>query len=230
LAVHRTAFHVQLHAPSQPFPADSLPAPLRSMTVAAFLPALGASLARRSYSPFAAGRSALRARAPRTLATMVLSAGDKVDTAASVMTLVDGKPTPLPLADVFSGKKVVLFSLPGALTPTCTDSQGPEFVEALAAFKAKGVDSVACLMVNDPFVGNVFEKKLNAVGKITFLCDGDAAVSKALGIDFDTGGFGGVRAKRGSFIVDNGVFTHVNLEEGGAFDGPGSAKTVLDQL
>lgn len=127
-----------------------------------------------------------------------------MDTSASVMTLVDGKPTPLPLSDVFTGKKVVLFSLPGALTPTCTDSQGPEFVAAIEEFKAKGVDSIACLTVNDPFVGNVFEKKLNAVGKITFLCDGDAAVTKALGIDFDTAGFGGVRAKRGSFIVDDG--------------------------
>lgn len=135
---------------------------------------------------------------------MTLAAGSKIDTSASVMTLVDGAPTPLPLADVFAGKKVVLFSLPGALTPTCTDSQGPEFVAALDDFKAKGVDAVACLTVNDPFVGGVFEKKLNAVGKITFLCDGDASVTKALGIDFDTGGFGGVRAKRGSFIVDDG--------------------------
>lgn len=158
------------------------------------------------------------------------SAGTKIDLNKSVMTLVDGKPSPLVLSDVFAGKKIVMFSLPGALTPTCTDSQGPEFVAAAEDFKAKGVDGIACLLVNDPFVADVFAKKLDAVGKITFLADGDASLTKALGLEFDTGDFGGIRAKRGSYIVDDGVITHVNLESGGAFEGPGSAKTVLDQL
>jgi glutaredoxin/glutathione-dependent peroxiredoxin len=199
------------------------------MTVA-FLPGAGLRLAQRAFTPaLTAARRPLRAVATAA-PKMTLAAGDKLDLSASVMTLADGKPAPLPLADVFAGKKVVLFSLPGALTPTCTDSQGPEFVAALDEFKAKGVDGVACLLVNDPFVSGAFEKKLNAVDKITFLCDGDAAVTKALGIELDTGGFGGVRARRGSFIVEDGVFTHVNLEEGGGFEGAGSAKTVLAQL
>jgi glutaredoxin/glutathione-dependent peroxiredoxin len=161
---------------------------------------------------------------------MAPSVGTKIDLSSSVMTLVDGKPSPLPLKDVFAGKKVVLFSLPGALTPTCTDGQAPEFVAAAEDFASKGVDTIACLSVNDPFVNGAFSKKLLAEGKITFLSDGDAALTKALGLDMDTGGFGGIRAVRGAFIVEDGVFTSVNLEEGGAFAGPSSASTVMSQL
>jgi glutaredoxin/glutathione-dependent peroxiredoxin len=181
----------------------------------AFLPVLGRGLVRtRRCLPSTAAVSSSRA-ASGTLPTMVAPVpGSKIDLSASVMTLVDGKPAALALKDVFAGKKVVLFSLPGALTPTCTDSQGPEFVDAADDFAAKGVDTIACL----------------AVDKITFLADGNAAVTKALGLDFDTGGFGGVRAVRGSYIVEDGVFSHVNVEAGGAFEGPGSAETVLKQL
>jgi glutaredoxin/glutathione-dependent peroxiredoxin len=197
----------------------------------AFLPVLGRGFVRtRRCLPSTAAISSSRT-ASGTLPTMVAPVpGSKIDLSASVMTLIDGKPAALPLKDVFAGKKVVLFSLPGALTPTCTDSQGPEFVDAAEDFAAKGVDTIACLTVNDPFVTSVFAKKLGAVDKITFLADGNAAVTKALGLDFDTGGFGGVRAVRGSYIVDDGVFSHVNVEAGGAFEGPGSAETVLKQL
>lgn len=161
---------------------------------------------------------------------MGLSAGDKLPLDAAVQTLADGKPADLPLADVPSGKKVVVFSIPGALTPTCTDSHGPEFVAAAEDLMAKGADAVACLTVNDPFVAGAYAKKTNAVDSVTMLCDGSAELVKKVGIDFDAGAFGGVRAKRGSFIVDDAVFTHVNLEDGGGFTGPSSAKTVLDQL
>lgn len=198
---------------------------------AAFLPVLGARLGLRRLSPALAPATS-PARAARAAApAMGLAAGDKLPLDGSVQTLADGGPAELALRDVFAGKKVVVFSVPGALTPTCTDSHGPEFVAAVAEFKKKGADAVACLCVNDPFVAGAYAKKMGAAGgEVTMLCDGAADLVKKIGIDMDTGAFGGVRAKRGSFIVDDGVFTHVNLEEGGGFTGPSSAKTVLDQL
>lgn len=194
---------------------------------AAFLPVLGARLGLRRAAP---ALSSARPRRAHAAPAMGLAAGDKLPLDGAVQTLADGKPTELPLADVFAGKKVVVFSIPGALTPTCTDSHGPEFVAAVDEFKAKGADAVACLTVNDPFVAGAYAKKMNAVESVTMLCDGAAELVKKIGIDMDTGAFGGVRAKRGSFIVDDGVFTHVNLEDGGGFTGPSSAKTVLGQL
>lgn len=193
----------------------------------AFVPALAARAS--LFTSRAALPQLSRRAAAFSTATMTLSVGDKIDLTAKVMTLKDGAPTELPLSDVFAGKKVVLFTLPGALTPTCTDNQAPEFVAAYDDFKAKGY-GVACMTVNDPFVGAAFNKKIEGEGKIAMLCDGDAAVTKSLGIELETGGFGGTRAIRGSYVVEDGVFKQVNLEEGGAFNGPGSAKTVLGQL
>jgi glutaredoxin/glutathione-dependent peroxiredoxin len=156
--------------------------------------------------------------------------GGALDLDASAMALVDGKPTAVPLRPIFAGRRVVLFSIPGALTPTCVDSQAPEYVVLAEELRAKGADEVACLAVNDPFVLDAMRKKVDAYGTITFLADGDGAIAKSLGITFDTGSFGGIRARRGSYIVEDGVFTHVNLEQGGAFTGPGSANTILAQL
>lgn len=191
-----------------------------------------------AFLPGAGGIGSFQRQLPRALSPirpalvrmMSLSTGTKIDLEKSVMTLSDGAPSALSLKEVFAGKKVVMFSIPGALTPTCTDNQGPEFIAALDDLKAKGVDNVACLCVNDPFVTDVYAKKMNAVGKITFLSDGDGSLTKSLGIGFDTGGFGGIRARRGSYIVDDGVFTHVNLENGGEYKGPSTPATVLEQL
>lgn len=104
------------------------------------------------------------------------------------------------------------------------------WVKAVDDFKAKGCDDVVCLSVNDPFVVDVFEKAVDGTGKLTFVGDGGADLVKKIGIDIDTGGFGGVRAYRGSYLVEDGVFTQVNLEEGTSFEGPSKPETLLAQL
>lgn len=145
------------------------------------------------------------------------------------MVIKDG-PTPMPSSDVFTGKKVVLFGIPGALTPTCSEKQLPGYVEKADEFKAKGVDTIACLAVNDPFVMKEMSKSKDPDGKVMMLGDGAAAFSKAAGIDFDTGNFGGVRTRRCAMIVDDGKVVKIALEEGGAFSGVSSAESMLEAL
>lgn len=161
----------------------------------------------------------------------MVNKGDTVPADVELMQLQDGKPTPIKAGTIFSGKKVALFTLPGALTPTCQDSHVVDWLAAVDDLKAKGVDTVACISVNDPFVMSVFEKKTEATGKIEFYADGAAEFTKKIGVDFDTGGFGGVRAVRASYLVDDGVFKEVNIEPGkGAYEGPAKPDTVLAQL
>lgn len=185
-----------------------------------------------------AGLGAVRTRLPsraaacgrRALATMSLSTGQRIPLEKELMEMQGGNPAGVPLSSVFSGKKVVMFTVPGALTGTCTKSHAPEYVAAAAELAGKGVDSIVCVSVNDPFVMEVFGKTVDKEGKVRFLADGDAGLTKALGIEFETGGFGGTRAARGSFVVEDGVFTQVNLEEGGSFEGPSKVATILKQL
>lgn len=173
-----------------------------------------------------------RARLLRTTCpTMLAKKGDRVPLDVELMELRDGSPTGITAGDVFSGKKVALFTLPGALTPTCQSSHAPDWVAAAAALRAKGVDDVVCMSVNDPFVMAAFEKAVHGTDKVRFVADGAAKFATACGIDIDTGAFGGVRAYRGSYVVDDGVFVEVNLEEGKtSYDGPSKPETVLGQL
>ena len=120
-------------------------------------------------------------------------------------------------AALFAGKKVVMFSLPGAFTPTCSSKHLPGYVRELAQLKAKGIDIVACLSVNDAFVMKAWAEQHDALGKIVMLADGAAAFSKALGIDFEIPGMG-VRAKRALFTVDDGVVKSVDVEAPGKFE------------
>src|SRR5215831_20730610 len=109
-------------------------------------------------------------------------------------------------AALFAGKKVVMFSLPGAFTPTCSQKHLPGYLKELPALKAKGVDIVACLSVNDAWVMKAWAEAHDALGKIVMLADGNAAFSKALGIDQDLGKANmGVRARRGVATIDDGV-------------------------
>jgi len=158
----------------------------------------------------------------------MLAEGDSLPE-GEFMTL-DGKPTPLQSKDVFAGKKVVLFGLPGAMTPTCSEKQLPGFIEAADKFKEKGVDTIACLSVNDPFVMSAWSKDKDPDGKVVMLGDGGAAFTKAAGLDFDTGNFGGVRTRRCAMIVDDGKIVKLGLEEGGAFEGASSAESMLESL
>jgi glutaredoxin/glutathione-dependent peroxiredoxin len=122
-------------------------------------------------------------------------------------------------AALFAGKKVVMFSLPGAFTPTCSQKHLPSYVQKLAELKAAGVDLVACLSVNDAWVMKAWAEQSDALGKITMLADGSAAFTKALGIELDLTAHGlGVRAARGVFTIDNGVVSSVDMEAPGKFE------------
>ena len=118
---------------------------------------------------------------------MAISAGDKLPEGSFTVMNADG-PGALSTAELFSGKKVVLFSVPGAFTPTCSREHLPGFVEHADAIKAKGVDTIACLAVNDVFVMDAWGKSAGADGKVTMLADGNADYTRALGLDLDASG------------------------------------------
>lgn len=131
-------------------------------------------------------------------------------------------------SELFANKKVVLFAVPGAFTPTCSASHLPGFVTLADTIKAKGVDLIICLSVNDAFVMEAWGHAHNAE-KIMMLGDGDASYTKALGLDKETGTFGGIRSQRYSMIIDNGVVTHLNVEQPKEFK-ISDAETLLGQL
>src|SRR5947208_4081364 len=120
-------------------------------------------------------------------------------------------------AQLFAGKKVVMFSLPGAFTPTCSQKHLPGYLKELSQLRAKGVDIVACLSVNDAWVMKAWAEQHDALGKITMLADGSAAFTKALGIDIDIPGLG-TRARRGLFMIEDGTVTSVEMEAPGKFE------------
>jgi len=132
--------------------------------------------------------------------------------------------------ELFSGKKVVVFAVPGAFTPTCSAKHLPGFVEKADEIKAKGVDSIVCLAVNDAFVMDAWGKDQNTGEKVIMAADGSAEFTRALGLEFDASKFGmGVRAQRFALIVDDGVVTNVSVEEPMKFE-VSSAEAILAQL
>lgn len=132
-------------------------------------------------------------------------------------------------ADLFAGKKVILFGLPGAYTPICSTSHLPGFVEQADKLKAEGIDEIACVSVNDPFVMSAWGKEHGADGKVLMLCDPEAELTTALGLDLDLSGIGlGIRSKRYSMVIERGVATSVNVE-GSIFDHEASAAARLRQ-
>ncbi|MCU8034867.1 MAG: peroxiredoxin [Shewanella sp.] len=129
------------------------------------------------------------------------------------------------VTELFAGKKVVLFAVPGAFTPTCSEAHLPGYVVLADQFKAKGVDLIACVAVNDAFVMKAWGEAQNA-SELMMLADGDASFTKAVGLEMDTAGFGGVRSQRYAMIIDNGVVTLLNVEEPKAFEAS-KAEVVL---
>ena len=149
---------------------------------------------------------------------MTIKVGEKLP-AATFMEMKDGKPTPVSSDEIFKGKTVALFALPGAFTPTCSAKHVPGYVQNHDALKAKGVDSIACVSVNDAFVMGAWGKDQNAGGKVMMLADGNGEFTRAVGLEFDAGKFGmGKRSQRYSMVVKNGVVKALNVEEPGAFD------------
>jgi peroxiredoxin len=160
---------------------------------------------------------------------MAIGVGDKVPSGTLTKMGPEG-PQPVSTDELFGGKKVVLFAVPGAFTPTCSAKHLPGFVEKAAEIKAKGVDTIACLSVNDPFVMGAWGKDQNVGDKVEMLADGSAKYTQELGTVLDLTERGlGVRSSRYSMIVDDGTVTQINLEEGGAFE-VSDADTILSQL
>ena len=148
---------------------------------------------------------------------MTIKVGDKIPS-ATLMEMQDGKPTPVPTDSFFAGKKVALFALPGAFTPTCSAKHLPGFKQLAGEIKAKGVDVIACLSVNDAFVMRAWAEDQAVGDDIAMLADGGAAFTDAVGLAFDASRFGmGKRSQRYSMIVDDGVVKALNIEAGGEF-------------
>jgi peroxiredoxin len=159
---------------------------------------------------------------------MTISKGDKLPDVTLVKATENG-PEKVQSSEYFAGKKVALFSVPGAFTPTCSAKHLPGFVEKAAELKAKGVDEIVGTAVNDAFVLGAWNKA-NGSSDITMLADGNAEFAKALGLTMDGSGFGmGTRGQRFSMIVDDGVVTEVNVEAPGDFK-VSSAEHMLGQL
>src|SRR5262252_2873816 len=143
---------------------------------------------------------------------MAIKAGDKMPAGTFKTKTKDGIQD-MTTDQLFKGKKVVLFSVPGAFTPTCDAKHLPGFVEKAADIKKKGVATIACLSVNDAFVMKAWGKAQNTDGKVDMLADGNGDYTKALGLELDATGFGmGMRGQRFSLIIDNGVVKQVNIE------------------
>lgn len=159
---------------------------------------------------------------------MSIQAGDRIpDVVLSVMS--SEGPAPLSTADLFGGKRVVLFSVPGAFTPTCSAKHLPGFVEHADEILSRGVDEIVCMAVNDVFVMNAWGKSAKA-DKITMVADGNGEFSRALGLDLDASAFGmGQRSQRFALIADDGVVTKLFVEAPGEFR-VSSAENVLNEL
>jgi peroxiredoxin len=139
-------------------------------------------------------------------------------------------PHPVPVAEATKGKRVVIFGLPGAYTPTCSAQHVPGFLRQLDAFKAKGVDEIWCVSVNDAFVMAAWGRDEQGIGKIRFLGDGSGDFATKLGLDMDLTGFGmGKRMQRCSMLVDDGVVKQLFVEQGGTFE-VSSAEHMLKHL
>jgi peroxiredoxin len=160
---------------------------------------------------------------------MSINVGDRIPSATLLKATAEG-PQPVDTESFFAGRKVALFAVPGAFTPTCSARHLPGFVEKADELKRKGVDEIACVAVNDAFVLQAWARDAGAEGKVTMLADGNGEFSEALGLTMDASKFGmGTRAQRFSAIVDDGVVKQLNVEEPGAFS-VSSAEFMLGQL
>lgn len=161
---------------------------------------------------------------------MTIKAGDSLPTDIKLKEMGDGGPKDVTSGDLFNGKKVVLFAVPGAFTPTCSMKHLPGFVEKTAEIKSKGVDDVICLSVNDAFVMSAWGKAQGADGKVRMIADGNGDFTKALGLTMDGSGFGmGQRSQRYALITNDGKVEHVLVEPGPGLD-VSSADSVLSKL
>lgn len=159
---------------------------------------------------------------------MTIKVGDKIP-AGTLKSMGDEGPVDLSTNDIFGGKKVLLFAVPGAFTPGCTLTHLPGYVVNADKIKAAGVDTIACMAVNDAFVMDAWGKSQNA-DEILMLADGMGEFTAALGLELDASGFGlGTRSQRFALIAEDGVITHLNVEAGPGID-VSSAETMMQLL
>ncbi|WOR13965.1 peroxiredoxin [Hyphomonas sp. FCG-A18] len=160
---------------------------------------------------------------------MTIKVGDKLPE-TTFMEMTANGPEPRSTADVFAGKTVAMFAVPGAYTPTCSAKHLPGFVEKQGELAAKGVDEIVCTSVNDVFVMGAWGSESGADGKVRMLADGNGDFAKAIGLELDASGFGmGSRSQRYSMLVKDGEVAELNVEDGGGF-AVSSAEHLLGQL
>ncbi len=161
---------------------------------------------------------------------MTISTGERIPQATFYVMTADG-PAEMSSDEVFAGKKVILFAVPGAYTPTCHMNHLPGFIKHAENLKAKGVDTVACTAVNDPFVLDNWAKATGAEGRIMFLSDGNGEFARAIGADFDGSGVGlGTRSQRYAMLVEDGVVKSIHLEASPKDVTASSAESMLQEL
>jgi len=161
---------------------------------------------------------------------MTLQTGDKIPADVALKEMGEAGPQEIRSGELFKGKRVVLFAVPGAFTPTCSMKHLPGFVEQAAALRAKGVDEIVCLSVNDAFVMGAWGKDQNAGGKVRMVADGNGDFTKAMGLTLDASGFGmGLRSQRYAVIAKDGVIEHLLVESGPGLS-VSSAESVLEKL
>lgn len=160
---------------------------------------------------------------------MTIVAGEKMPS-GSFGVMTESGPDQLSTDELFAGKKVVLVSVPGAFTPTCSKGHLPGYINLADDLRSKGIDTIACMAVNDVFVMSAWGKDRDVGGKVMLLADGNADYAKALGLDFDASAHGmGIRGQRFAIVVDDGVATHVAVEAAGEFD-VSKAESILATL
>jgi peroxiredoxin len=160
---------------------------------------------------------------------MTISVGDRIPQATLIKASADG-PQPLDSADYFAGRRIALFSVPGAFTPTCSARHLPGFVDKADELKGKGIDEIACTAVNDAFVLQAWSESAGADGKVTMLADGNGDFVRGLGLEMDGSKFGmGARGQRFSMVVKDGVVEQLHVEEPGSFN-VSSADFLIERL
>ena len=160
---------------------------------------------------------------------MTIKIGDKMPAGTLTSMTKDG-PAPVSADEIFKGKRVAFFAVPGAFTPTCSASHLPGFIKNAKALKAKKIDTIACLSVNDPFVMGAWAKDQKVGNTVMMLADGSGDYTTALGLELDLRKAGlGMRSRRYSMLVEDGVVKRLNLDEGGALE-QSKAEVLLGQI
>jgi peroxiredoxin (alkyl hydroperoxide reductase subunit C) len=160
---------------------------------------------------------------------MTIKVGDQIPSMKLMMATPDG-PKETTTDEIFKGKRVVLFAVPGAFTPTCSAKHLPGFVQNADAIKAKGVDTIACIAVNDVFVMGAWGKEQSCDGKLVMLADGSAAFTRSIGLELDLMARGmGKRSQRYALVAENGKVTHLAVEQPGGFE-VSKAESILANL